>query len=480
MAPRIAREQLLDRARKYLAATPGVVEGQGGDAHTFQVCCRLVRGFDLSDVDAFDLLGEWNARCVPPWSDGEVFAKVQGARRYGDEPMGARATRKANVVSRATPAATVLAGLTSASAALPLTTIGELLEEPDERASDLVEGMITTGSVNLLSAKPKVGKSTVARQLALAVARGEPFLKRACYGAPCGTSQSRGVSATFADTSAGWVRRPPIRSESNTDDYAEMTLLFDHVIGIASTSGASVLLLTHNGKMEREGLAAILRSTAIAGSVNTAILLKRSDRYRTISTVQREGDDMEEQVLVLDDETGRVQLGGRRAAADQTAVADQLLATLANAGEPLTRDEWLGRVDGRQTVKLAAFSDLTGNLRNRNLVRTGEGTKGNPYRYAAECADSGSRITGTGIPRSAGTGTRGGAAVICPGCGATFDPVPPSRRFCRPSCRARHEHREATRTPRLFPRDVDELLRCELPSQTETRTARRSRRAMRR
>lgn len=84
------REHVRDRARKYLAATPPAIEGQGGDEHTFQVCCRLVRGFDLSDADAFDLLFEWNARCVPPWTEGELLAKIEGARRYGDEPMGGR------------------------------------------------------------------------------------------------------------------------------------------------------------------------------------------------------------------------------------------------------------------------------------------------------------------------------------------------------------------------------------------------------
>jgi hypothetical protein len=37
--------------------------------------------------------------------------------------------------------------------------------------------------------------------------------------------------------------------------------------------------------------------------------------------------------------------------------------------------------------------------------------------------------------------------VPCPGCGA---PVLPGRVFCRPSCKARHEHREAQHRPRLF------------------------------
>lgn len=81
-------DRILKRARAYLDATPPAIEGQGGDTHTFSVCCRLVRGFDLSDADALDLLGDWNARCVPPWSAEELRAKIDGARKYGDEPIG--------------------------------------------------------------------------------------------------------------------------------------------------------------------------------------------------------------------------------------------------------------------------------------------------------------------------------------------------------------------------------------------------------
>lgn len=79
-----------DRARRYLAALPPAIAGQRGDAHTFRVCCRLVRGFDLEDEEALALLSDWNARCVPPWSERDLLAKVRRARRYGREPFGGR------------------------------------------------------------------------------------------------------------------------------------------------------------------------------------------------------------------------------------------------------------------------------------------------------------------------------------------------------------------------------------------------------
>jgi RepB DNA-primase from phage plasmid len=79
----------LDRARRYVAAVPPAIAGQHGDAHTFRVCCRLVRGFALADSEALSIMRAWNARCEPPWSERELLDKLKHARRYGLEPIGA-------------------------------------------------------------------------------------------------------------------------------------------------------------------------------------------------------------------------------------------------------------------------------------------------------------------------------------------------------------------------------------------------------
>lgn len=86
--PGRANSQLVERARRYLAAIPPAVAGHGGDAATFRVCCRLVRGFALDHDDALAALGEWNQRCEPPWSEAELRMKLQSALRYGREPVG--------------------------------------------------------------------------------------------------------------------------------------------------------------------------------------------------------------------------------------------------------------------------------------------------------------------------------------------------------------------------------------------------------
>jgi len=79
---------VVGRARRYLAAVPPAVAGQGGDLRTFRLCCRLVRGFALTPEIALPLLAEWNDRCEPPWTERELAAKLEHAWRYGREPVG--------------------------------------------------------------------------------------------------------------------------------------------------------------------------------------------------------------------------------------------------------------------------------------------------------------------------------------------------------------------------------------------------------
>jgi RepB DNA-primase N-terminal domain len=79
---------IVERAKRYLAAVPPAVAGQHGDAETFRVCCRLARGFALKTEAALHAIGDWNDRCEPPWTEPELIAKLDHARRYGREPIG--------------------------------------------------------------------------------------------------------------------------------------------------------------------------------------------------------------------------------------------------------------------------------------------------------------------------------------------------------------------------------------------------------
>jgi putative DNA primase/helicase len=85
------RDDLRRRARAYADKIPPAIEGEGGDTHTFAVLCAVVRGFDLTDDEALDVLSDWNRSCRPPWSEEVLREKIHNARAYGTETIGARA-----------------------------------------------------------------------------------------------------------------------------------------------------------------------------------------------------------------------------------------------------------------------------------------------------------------------------------------------------------------------------------------------------
>ena len=76
---------VVERARRYLAGIEPAVAGQNADLHTFRVCCRIARGFALSDEDSLAVLRNWHGRCEPPWSERELRDKLLRARKNGRE-----------------------------------------------------------------------------------------------------------------------------------------------------------------------------------------------------------------------------------------------------------------------------------------------------------------------------------------------------------------------------------------------------------
>ena len=100
---------------------------------------------------------------------------------------------------------------------------------------------------------------------------------------------------------------------------------------------------------------------------------------RTIATVQRTGDDLDETVILLDALTGCVTLGGTRQQADAAAVGSAMLAALQQADGPHTEAEIEKLVEGRTIVKRAALRQL---VAREQVSRTGRGGKSDPFRYA--------------------------------------------------------------------------------------------------
>jgi AAA domain len=299
-------------------------------------------------------------------------------------------------------------------AGFTLTSLTDLLREPEEQVEYVVDGMLPSGGLSALVAKPKVGKSTLARQLALAVARGEEFLGRKTIRGPViylaleekrseVRSHFRAMEAKEGEVYLHFGAAPEnalsdlrrlvveirpvlvivdplfrLAHVRDANDYAQVLAALDPFLTLARTSGAHAVVVHHAGKSERSGGDAILGSTAILASVDTAILLKRTDRYRTIWTIQRYGIDLEESVLEFDPDTRTARLGEVRQEADEHRLAGEIETLLRGRTLPATEVEVLADVEGKTGPKRKALRRL---VRGNIVERTGEGKKGDPFVY---------------------------------------------------------------------------------------------------
>ena len=194
-----------------------------------------------------------------------------------------------------------------------LTHLGDLLQEPEEEVSWIVEGLLPAGGVSLLVAKPKTGKSTLARGCALAVARGKNFLGR---HTSCGKvvylaleEKKSEVRKHFADLGADGneqifvhcsaapqeaveellevvkCERPvlvivdPILRLArlrDANDYAQVNLAMEPLVTMAREFNTHLLLIHHMGKGERaDATDQILGSTAFSAAVDTNLMTKK-------------------------------------------------------------------------------------------------------------------------------------------------------------------------------------------------------------
>jgi hypothetical protein len=322
---------------------------------------------------------------------------------------------------------------------LPLVGLDTMLHEPIEVTKWIVEDRIPAGSVCLLVAKPKVGKTTAARHLAVAVARGDEWLGSQCR---CGVvwylalegrkadhlshfrqlgltdEEAERVQCYIGPAKPGVLPSMMARAKTDQpsliivdtlqrllhvksmDDYAEVTSAFDPLIACARETGAALLLIHHAGKIaDREALDTVLGSTAIAGSVDNTLILAKHPGFRTLTTRQRIGPDLEETVIKLSDD-GRVQLGDLREAAELRASMDKMYRALANCSEKrLLSAQWLDLVEGRKQTLLRAMRAL---VSEGTISCVGAGTKHSPYVYSVPvvpAVPSGSRA----VPESPGT-----------------------------------------------------------------------------
>src|SRR5271157_1256191 len=356
----------------------------------------IKRGMDPTAIEAA-LVVENAAKCSPPLDEKELREKLTDmVRRYSS------------------PAPSAENGFT-------LVPIGQLLSRPDVPPDYLVGGLLIRGTVSCVVSKPKVGKSTFARGLCLAVARGVPFLGRNTRQGPCIylaleerheeiTSDFRSMGAegtepieVHADAApvlailalVDLVRRqrpalvvidPLFRLAHIRDEkaYAEVYAALGPLIDLARETGTHILVTHHSGKSPKvDPIDSPLGSTAIGGAAATTIVLNRRESYRTVQTVTRIGPVLPETELSFDSETRLLSVGGTKAEADCQEIEKAIVEYLEAGGEQ-TEPEIVEHVEGTNAVKRKALRSLV----EKGLVdRAGIGKKGDPYKYSYACTE---------------------------------------------------------------------------------------------
>jgi hypothetical protein len=336
----------------------------------------------------------WNSKNNPPLPAKEIETTVRSIfkKHHGESKS---ISQKTNMV---------------------LTSLGDLFREPEESVSWVVDGLLPSAGFSIMAAKPKVGKSTLARDLALSIAQGRSFLDRAVTQGPViylALEEKRGeVRRHFRDMGAkgdepifiysGQVPADAIEQITeavkqikpvlviidplfrftkvkDTSAYAEITAALEPLLLLSRETGTHVLCIHHLSKGNGQGGDSLLGSTAIFGSVDTLILLKRHDSYRTIKSIQRYGTDLPETILNFDSDQRTVTVGKSKEDTDLENLKESLLDYLSSSGEPLTEAVISEEVEGRTAVKRKALREF---VAEGTVTRTGKGGKSDPFKYS--------------------------------------------------------------------------------------------------
>jgi hypothetical protein len=276
--PDQADAEVIRRARAYLKRCKPAVEGEGGDAHTYKLACKLVGMFGMSSDNALSLLMEWNTRCVPPWSEDALRRKVELAKGRHTETVVVtdailRSPSKGHRHRVADDQAGDQAEQLPGGPPLP----GELVATVARKSLEWFHRpYIPRGDVSGLVGRPSVGKSTYLAHL-MSMAKhtlyfaGEEDVGRSirprleAAGAQLDTvrvipPEEKWLMPVARDRLLGLIRqtRADLVVYDPVDDYlcegfdenssVPVRALLGQFRGVAEQTGAAVVLCRHPGK----------------------------------------------------------------------------------------------------------------------------------------------------------------------------------------------------------------------------------------
>jgi hypothetical protein len=302
---------------------------------------------------------------------------------------------------------------------LKLTKAAELKGLKDPETEYLWGKVLVVGGSSMLASKPKVGKSTFALNLAIAVSRGEDFLDRPTKKMPVwylglGGEAKRSeitrfleirgalsddISIYVGDSIPDLIEQlsellaacyspclviiDTLGKAADVQDfnsYAEITRVITPFAQLARNTDAHVMMLHHAKKNDVNDIAdGILGSTALAAAVDTLLFLDRGkEGYRRLQTRGRTSEDIPETLLSYDRDTCILTEIGEARAYDEAMIERKIVAALRGREKGLRREEILQAVEGRSETIMKIVWRM---VEQGKIVCTGKGKSGDPHIF---------------------------------------------------------------------------------------------------
>lgn len=215
-----------------------------------------------------------------------------------------------------------------------------LMKEPKRKHKWLVDNLLFTAGTSIWAGKQKVGKTTLIRQLSLAVARGDKFLDRnvrsglvlylaleedrdeikehlcdmgsegeenllfhigAIPGDPL-----EALKAFIEDVRPALVVVDTLIKFTKIKDlnnYSLVTEQLEPLTEVARNNDCHILFVHHMNKSSFKGQDQVLGSVAILGSMDTIATVTQNGADRFIETKQRYGRSLNKHLLKFDEKT---------------------------------------------------------------------------------------------------------------------------------------------------------------------------------
>ena len=303
-----------------------------------------------------------------------------------------------------------------------LRSMFDITHDVDAELSWQADGMTPHGGVVLFAGGKSAGKSTLARQYALAVARGEPFLGREVEQGPvvvASLEDPKGVSSEHwrqlglreADPIFGWDGPLPddpaswlhgvhqevhpalvlidsfgrwTRGKAALNSYDEIIAITEDVLTFCRATHCVVAFTHHIRKGGGDDVSeTVSGSMAIIGLCDTTLhLMRNGDGSRSIQTTQRAGEDMETTALVFD--AGRITLGGVVWKTRAEEAEARVMLHIPADGTWTTNQEVLRKCGGHKQAIVRALQNL---VKAGMIDAQGLGTKRAPKEFRLRAVD---------------------------------------------------------------------------------------------